>query len=362
MSYVASAEEQPGIEQEVSQEVEQEVEQDAEQEEEQEPGDEAGDSDETQEEESDGETEKATGTEDAEETDTEYQLTTEDFAQLLNVDSDRIGLDDDGSMVIRTKVDGVDETVTFKDVLHSYQLKGHVDNQSREVASQKKAFQEETEKYRVERETSLDMLTKAIKYNQDRALAPFQKYTPEVLADLRASDPGEYSAVLADFNKVSGEFRGAMAQVNAQRDEITKEQQEAYTNSLKKQDEKMVAKIPGWNDPKTFKKEFDGTYNWAAKHFSEWGDDPKKMLKGIASGSVVAMMNKARLYDELEGTKPTLKKRVRSAPKLVKSNTPVKTKSKSKAQSETNLRRKIQKSGGKDKVAIKDLLMAKGIV
>ena len=77
------------------------------------------------------------------ETPNEYQLA--DVAKLLGAEESALDVDEDGSILVKTKIDGQEGKVKFADLVKSYQLQGHVDKQVREAAEIRKQAQEQAQ-------------------------------------------------------------------------------------------------------------------------------------------------------------------------------------------------------------------------
>ena len=75
----------------------------------------------------------------------QYQLS--DVAKLLGVEESALDVDEDGSIKVKTKIDGKEGAAKFNDLLKSYQLQGHVDAKAREAAEIHRQAQERVQQF-----------------------------------------------------------------------------------------------------------------------------------------------------------------------------------------------------------------------
>lgn len=298
-------------------------------------------------------------TEDVEEDQIGAQLSTEDFAQLLQLDSDKIDVDDDGNVVVRTKIDGVEKATTFKEIVSDYQKVQHADNQLRQVAEQRKALQEAERKSAEERAQKLANLDAMIDFHKNQVLGKYQQYTPERLEGLRQHDPAEYSAVIADYQRDVNSINQAMAQAQAQKDIVSQEQEQEYRQQMAAEMEKLVSFVPEWSDAEVAKKEKQDVLAWASSELNKWGEDAQQ-LANIDKGFIVDMMRKAMLYDRLQGSKPEVQNKVRKAPKIVKSGAKPNQKTSEQKKIQV-LKKNIKKKAGRGG-SVAEFLIATGRV
>lgn len=276
----------------------------------------------------------------------ESQMTTAELAKLFGVDESAFDVDDDGNAVIKTKIDGKDGTAKFDDLIKSYQLRGHVDNESRSVAEQKRVLQQrmsEVEQAAAARVQHLDQLIGMA----DQELT--REYQSIDWQRLRAENPGEYSARLTDFNARKQSLQQAAQAVQVEREQQQQQRQTQLQEFLAAEREKLATVIPEWKDSATASKEQREIKEWGLKVGFESHE-----LDSIARSAHVAALRKAMLYDRLQESKKAVEAKVRTAPKLVK---PGQAPSENREQQTVrNLRTRIVKSGGTQ--GIRDYLLA----
>ena len=279
------------------------------------------------------------------------QLSTADLAKYLGVEESALDVDADGNAVIKTKIDGQEGAAKLADMLKSYQLQGHVDNQAREVAAQRQALQQQAAQADQAVRARLDQLDQAVELANNELMREFQGIDWQTL---RVTDPGEYSARLADFQGRKQALDNATVRGQQERQQLDGQQQQQQQAFLQQERDRLPTLIPEWKDAAVANKERADITTWALKNGFGAGE-----LQNIAQASAVAALRKAMLYDQLQGSKAAIENKVRTAPKLVKAGQAQQV---SREQHNVRtLKNNVRNSGGKtgDVVA---LLIASGKV
>jgi len=278
------------------------------------------------------------------------QLSTSDLAKLLGLDDGAIDLDEDGSVKLRTKVDGVEGAAKLQDLLKSYQLQEHVDKKAREVAESQKALQ-------TRQQEAEQQFQQRLQYAQNLANVAanqlMREYQSVDWATLEQQDAGQAALLRQKFQERQIELRGVFE--NIQQTEAQKEQQRDQERAqfLQAEAARLPQVIPEWKDEATASKEMREIRDWGLKQGISAQD-----LDSVGNASYVAVMRKAMLFDKLQQAKPAIENKVRTAPVLVKPGQPAQN---SQANSLQNLKLAVKKSGGKSD-AVEAYLMASGKV
>jgi hypothetical protein len=277
------------------------------------------------------------------------QISTADLAKFLGVDESLVDVDDEGNPVLKTKIDGKDGAAKFTDVLKSYQLQGHVDNKAREVAEQQRALQQRMAEADQAANERIQKLESAVGLAQQELMREFQSVDWQTL---RAQNPGEYSALFADFQARQARLDSFTQQAETERTTQQGKQREQLQAFVMEERQKLPTVIPEWKDAAVADRESKEIKEWATKNGFEANE-----LNGIVRSPHVAALRKAMLYDRLKQAKSATEKLVRTAPKLVKAG---------QAQTQTreqqtvrNLKENVRKSGGKTD-AVAAFLIASG--
>ena len=225
------------------------------------------------------------------------------------------------------KVDGEDGEATIDELIKSYQLEKTAQKRLQEAAEQRKAVEAEkasTEKARQEYEQALEVMSQQLQ----QATQPKDE---TYWNNLYENDPLEYV-------RQRDQERDAQAKQQA----VQSEQLRMRQIKLAEEQKKLLEIIPEWKDPEVETREkaaiaaYAQTKGWTTEE-----------LGNAVDSRYVDLMRKAYLYDNLQSQKPMAKKKVKTAPKMVKSGQP-----KLKGDSATERKRKafdkLKKTNSRD--------------
>lgn len=278
------------------------------------------------------------------------QITTSDLAKILGVDEGDLDLDEDGSPKFKTKIDGAEGAAKLRDLLKSYQLEGHVNKRSMEVAEREKALQARAQEVEQQAQARLQQVEQL---NQVAAQELMREYQSIDWNTLRLTDPGNYAALRADFQERSAKLQAVSQHVQREAQQRAQAAESQRVQFMQQQAQRLPELIPEWKDASVAEKERTELRTWAVK---QGGFDPRE-VDNLTNAHHVAVMRKAMLYDKLQQSKPAIENKVRTAPKLVKPGQAVED---GKTQNLRNLKQQIVKSGGRK--GITDWLIATGKV
>lgn len=228
------------------------------------------------------------------------QLSLDEIAAALGIESDKLDIDDDGSLYVKTKVDGIDGKAKPADLLKSYQLEGHLNKKNMEVVEMQKSLQtklSEVEKQSSERLGQMDnyltLMQAQLRHEHDGVN----------WQELRTSDPAEFAAKQAEFRLREAHINEALQFLNG-------EKAKAATEREKRERGRLKDVIPEWSNTTVADKERDEL----RAYLKTTGFDP-----GIASTAEgIAILRKAMKFDSLQNSKAEVTKKVKIAPKLVR--------------------------------------------
>ena len=211
----------------------------------------------------------------------------------------------DGTVRVKTKVDGEDGEVPFEELRKGYQLQSHLTRQQQQFLKEK----EHWDGARQQAEDQLKqqaVIAAGVLQQQEQALV--QEYTID-WNELRQTDPAEYAARQAEFSSRLQGLRGQqqqMFQALQQRQvELQQETQKKTTEHMKRE-AATLAKLQGWEDPKKWKENM-GALNSYLK--DQYGFDDAT-VSGISDHRAFLVIEKARKYDALMKKVDTLGKKV----------------------------------------------------
>ena len=119
-----------------------------------------------------------------------------DLSKYFGIDEQYLDVDEDGTVSIKTKVDGQEGKTKLKDLQTSYQLRQHLDNETRAVAEKQKAMQAQAQQVEQAIQARVQQVERLASAAQEQLTREFNGIDWQTL---RVTDPGEYSAQLADF-------------------------------------------------------------------------------------------------------------------------------------------------------------------
>lgn len=280
----------------------------------------------------------------------EPQVTTSDLAKYLGIDEAALDLDEDGTVKLKTKVDGVEGAAKLADLLKSYQLQEHVDRKAREAAEREKALHaraQEVEQHVSQRLQYAEGLTNIA------AQELLREYQSIDWNSLEQSDPGHAALLKQKFQERQAQLRGVLHNIEAHRAQMQQRGSQERQQVLAREAERLPTLIPEWKDHAVANKERQEIRDWAVKA----GFEPQE-IDGFSLAHHVAVMRKAMMFDKLQQSKPAIENKVRLAPKLVKPGQS--PNDQGPGQKLRNIRQTIQKSGGKR--GIEDYLLQSGKV
>jgi len=254
------------------------------------------------------------------ETTEQEEVYEEDISDEGEEVEDTTDQEDDGEEVeeevqlYKVKIDGEEAEVTLEEALSGYQRERTFHKRMNEVSQKSKAIEAEsaeTKRLRDEYAKGLQQLDQALRVPEPNWEELRRTKTNEEFASIHA----EYQIQQNNLAKVQQQQQAIMSQQQA-------EVQAQYQNHLKTEFDTMLDKIPAWRDEKVREAERSKVISYAKSHMGYTDDE----IAQASDHRAIVTLRKAMLYDELMGGKTQAKKKVKTAPKMVKAGSP-KTKS-----------------------------------
>lgn len=254
------------------------------------------------------------------ETTEQEEVLEEDISDEGEEVEDTTDQEDDGEEVeeevqlYKVKIDGEEAEVTLEEALSGYQRERTFHKRMNEVSQKSKAIEAEsaeTKRLRDEYAKGLQQLDQALRVPEPNWEELRRTKTNEEFASIHA----EYQIQQNNLAKVQQQQQAIMSQQQA-------EVQAQYQNHLKTEFDTMLDKIPAWRDEKVREAERSKVISYAKSHMGYTDDE----IAQASDHRAIVTLRKAMLYDELMGGKTQAKKKVKTAPKMVKAGSP-KTKS-----------------------------------
>jgi len=320
------------------------------------PEEEAEESTETEEtdEETESDDEEAKDEEEATEEDSDaIELTEEQIAATLGLPEDGAKVDDEGNLLIRTKVDGEVSYVPMKSLVASYQLENHLQKRIQQTAESQKEFEALKVEKTTELQTTVQDATALVVEMENQLTAATQNIDMNAL---RQNNPGEYAAMQqelaarqANIQQIKGKLGEVIQTQQAEQAAKAKEAQEAY---VLEQTDQLITKIPTWSDPEVAKKEVE-QLRTASKDAYGFTDEE---FDAIGDHRLVLVLMDALKGRSVSNSDP-VKKRLKSIPKITKPGTKKSNPVSNKQRAVEAQQQKLKKSGSTRDVA--DLLLAR---
>lgn len=264
-------------------------------------------------------------TEDESEVQQSYSEETEEDAEDYQ-DSEES--EEETTDVYLATVDGEQVEVTADDLLKSYQLEATAQKRLYEAAEEKKRVLSEAQQVEAERKhyaENLQILTNQIQQSMSGNMTDAQ------WQELYQKDPMAYMKAKEDIRSQEDQFKA-----------LQQEQMVLAERQLQTEQAKVLERIPQWKDPEVATKERNAIVSYAQRFgFTE------QEVAATNDSRVVDLLRRAYLYDTLQSKKPTATKKVKKAPKMLKSGQP-KSKVNVSEQNRQTAFDKLAKSGRKE--------------
>ena len=277
----------------------------------------------------------------------EYQLS--DMAKLLGADESALDVDEDGSLLVRTKVDGVEGKAKFADLIKSYQLQSHVDKQVREAAEIRKAAIEQAQAVQQQIEVQQQVIGKIAEIKAVEA--EYQQYRAINLDALIDSDPVQALKVQRHMQSLQERHANLTNEANQAANFVQQQRAQQSQASLQQEAQALMRAIPEWSDSGKAEAERNAIKaDLKARGYTD------RDIESLSDHKAVLLARDAMLYRQQQAGKTTVEKQVRAAPKIVK---PGSSQSQNRdTKTLQNLKNAIRQTGSRESIA--DYLLATG--
>jgi len=200
-------------------------------------------------------------------------------------------------------VDGEQVEVTADDLIKSYQIEATAQKRLYEAAEEKKRILAEAQQVEAERKhyaENLNLLMQQLQQFQSGNM------TDEQWQQLYDDDPVAYVKAKEDIRTQQDRFQA-----------LQQEQMVLAERQLQSEQAKLIERIPQWKDADVATKERNAIVTYA-KRFGFTDNE----IAATNDSRVVDLLRRAYLYDALQSRKPSATKKVKKAPKMIKSGTP----------------------------------------
>jgi hypothetical protein len=210
------------------------------------------------------------------------------------------------SLLVTTKIDGVEKAVPLAEIIESFQLKGHVNNKSIELSNQRTQFEQEQQAVRT-------LFQQQLQQNQQLGNLAMQMlnhdYQKVDWNGLRANNPAEFAALHQEFQNRQGQIQNYLGQIQQQSALEAQQQQQTLQQQLAAENERLMGARPQWRDPAAFSKDREQMTQYAR---SVGFKDAE--LGQIHDHRYMLILDDAARYRALQAAAPQALKQVRQAP------------------------------------------------
>lgn len=241
--------------------------------------------------------------EDAEE-ETPVPTSLSELAETLGVEQEKLY-----DLKLKTKIDGVEGEATLAQILKSYQLEGHLNRKSMDLADQRKAFEQETQKQTQEVTQRVQMLEDSLNIANHILTEQYKGINWE---QLKQEDPVSFNTRVIEYQQHQQALQQAFQSLQAERQRAAQEQEVQLKANLQEEYKKVLNAIPEWADAEVAKK---GQAE-LRELMKSYGFKDEEIFVG--DHRHIQILRDAKKGRELSAAKPAVMKKVAAAPKLAK--------------------------------------------
>lgn len=265
-----------------------------------------------------------------------------ELAESLGVEPEKLY-----DLKLKTKIDGQEGEATLAQLLKSYQLEGHLNRKNMEIAEQRKALENETQKILAQHQQRATQLEESLAVTAQILNERFQGIDWN---QLKATDPVEFNTKYIEYQQYQGYLQNAFNAVQAEKQQQAALQQQQFHAALKEEHQKLLNVIPEWSDNAIAKREKAEI----GDYLKSYGFTDEEVGQ-VYDHRLVQILRDAKRGRAVQESKPEIVKKVTQAPKLAK---PGPKPSKADQQAETLKDLRKQHRSGSKKAGIDYLIRA----
>jgi hypothetical protein len=203
------------------------------------------------------------------------------WSKVLGVPEDKVVLDDEGDFAgFKIKVDGKVEVVPAADLIAGFQNNKSNTHKSKALAEEKKQFEAQKMQTLQEYGTKIKDAEALTIYLENSLVKEYQGVDWNTL---RYSNPGEYAALVQDYNIRVDEIQKIKTATDTVKQQETEKYQQEFGQKtqayIQEQVQKAIEKHPEWQDTNKFKSALSTmqnfvseTYGFSAQEFADVKD------------------------------------------------------------------------------------------
>jgi hypothetical protein len=232
-----------------------------------------------------------------------------DVAKAANLEADALH-----ALPVTVKIDGVEKSVPLSEVIHSYQLQGHVNNKSVAVAQERVALEQERTADRGQRQAALGEMQQLAQYGMNLLMSDYQSIDWN---GLRNNDPGRFAALQVEYANKQQQIAGFMQNLQQRGHQLTQqEKQQAdvqQQTQIQTERNQLFDLKPEWRDEAKFAPERQAMIAYARKQGISDAE-----LGSLIDHRFMLVLHDAAQFAALQAKAPAVLKKVREAPPMAK--------------------------------------------
>lgn len=198
------------------------------------------------------------------------------------------------------KVDGAEYEVNLEELKKGYQLEKNYTKKSQQLAEEQKELATLKEQVQAERD-------KYLQINQQLAqqqATELEAAKADLAAIDRNDDPLGFVQKQLDIQAIEQDLNNRQAQMETAKTQELQAQQVRMQQYVQEQSVLLAEQLEGWNDPEQAKAIQDGILKFAMTQGYSDAD-----LANVTSARDIIVLNKARLYDEMQSKKAQVRQK-----------------------------------------------------
>lgn len=236
------------------------------------------------------------------------------LASYLGLDEEQLNIDDEtGEVTFLAKIDGEVQPVPIKDLVTSYQLQGHVNNESVALSNERKEFEQVRETVTSELKTRIEGVLGLSKVLENELVTDYNSIDWDAL---RTRDPAQWTAMRQEYAEKAHRIQQAQELIGQQMQQTNQEGQKEAMEQFKKHiafnRNKVVEAHPEWADESKFRAGIDEINTFLKSNYQFTDDE----LKALNDHRLLQVIEDAKAYRT--GKQGAEKKRVKKVPKFAK--------------------------------------------
>ena len=233
------------------------------------------------------------------------------LSKTLGFDQDQLSVRD-GKVFVRTKVDGEAFDKPFSDVVKGYQLEAHTTRKSQALEEERRQWSEKRQQEEQQYQQRAEYIQKLL----DRDMESInERYSKVDWNKIRAEEPAQYAALVADYQREMGQVQGQRQQIDQEVQRLTAEKQQEYARKMteiKQRELQALSEAMKWS-PDRLAEESKPVQQYLAGKAGYTPDE----IGQVYDHRFVVLADKARQWDELQVKVKTLRqKQVPNKPKV----------------------------------------------